>query len=292
MGNLPDLAIIGPGRVGTSIALLAKKNGYHIAAIGGRDSGKCQEAASLIGGDVKACTPAEATALAMFVLIAVSDDALESLATQLARNKAFAKYQVVAHVSGALSSAVLAPAKELCGAKIGSAHPLQMFPSVQSALNAMPGSHWFCEGDDDALAVLKTLVEKIGGIPHVIPSASKTLYHCASVVASNYLTTLMDLSLNIAERAGLERESAWEFLSPLVDATIANIKKSGTAAALTGPIARGDVETVRLHLDALKKQDPEIHKIYQLLGQQTIKLALKKCTITNEDAEALQRLLG
>lgn len=290
VGNLPDLAIIGPGKVGTSIALLAKRNGYHIAAIGGRDHEKCQEAASVIGGDVKACTPAEATALAMFVLITVSDDAIESLVADLARNKAFAKHQVVTHVSGALGSEVLTPAKQL-GAKIGSAHPLQMFPSVQAALAAMPGSHWYLEGDYDALKALEKLVERIGGLPHVIEGGNKTLYHCASVVASNYLTTLMDLALNIAERAGLERESAWESLSPLVHATIANVSKSGTANALTGPIARGDVETVRRHLEALKKEDPEISKIYQMLGERTIQLALQKGTINHHDASVLRQML-
>jgi predicted short-subunit dehydrogenase-like oxidoreductase (DUF2520 family) len=292
MVDLPNIAIIGPGKVGTSIALLAKQNGYRISALSGRDEKKTQKSAKLIGGDVKVCLATEAAAAAQLVLLTVSDGAIESVCQDLAHAGAFSSGQTVAHVSGALSSEALASARDICGAKIGSLHPLQMFPNVEAALDVMPGSHWFCEGDPHAVLLLKQLVLNIGGMAHIISVENKALYHCASVVACNYLNALMDIALAIAEKSGLDRKTAWEVLTPLVEGTISNIDKLGTVDALTGPIERGDVETVKRHLHALKDADPEISEIYRTLGRWTVQLAHEKGSIKQADEDALKNLFS
>jgi predicted short-subunit dehydrogenase-like oxidoreductase (DUF2520 family) len=291
MGHLPDIAIIGPGKVGTSIALLAKKNGYRISALFARNPNKAKAMAKQIGDDIKVCGIGEAAASAQLVLITVSDSAIASVCDHLAHEKSFSQGQIVAHCSGALSSDVLDSAR-LCGAQIGSFHPLQMFPTVEAALANIPGSHWFCEGDAPALNVLEELVEKIGGIPHTITAANKALYHCSSVIACNYLNALMDIALNVAEQAGLERKTAWRALLPLVNATITNIDKLGTAQALTGPIERGDAATVEHHLQALTNADPEIVDIYKALANWTIRLAQKKQSLKPEEADQLKKVLA
>src|SRR5262249_28606452 len=136
MIDLPDIAIVGPGKVGTSIAVLAKQSGYRIAAISGRDEKRTRQAAKLIGGDVKVCSPEEAAGLAQLILLTVSDGAVESVCQDLAKRNAFSSKQIVAHLSGALSSEALASARDHGGAKIASLHPLQMFPTVDAALDA------------------------------------------------------------------------------------------------------------------------------------------------------------
>lgn len=292
MSKLTEIALIGPGKVGTSIGVLAGKNGYRVTAIGARDLDKAQRSARLIDGNPKACSPVEAARSAGLILLTVSDGAIQSVCEDLAKKGAFSSEQIVAHLSGALSSEVLSSANKFCGAKIGSFHPLQMFPTVESALAAMPGSHWFCEGDHDAVTVLGELVEKIGGRPHTITAAHKVLYHCSSVIACNYLNALMDVALAVAEQAGLDRKTAWEALFPLVRATVANIDKLGTADSLTGPIERGDVQTVSHHLHALGKNNAEITEIYKALGKWTIRLAHEKGSLKLEDEARLKKLLG
>ncbi len=273
MTNLPDIAIIGPGKVGTCIAVLAQKHGYKISAIGSRDKKKAEAALNYI--DTKICSPTDATRSAQLVLLTVADGAIASLCTELAQDKAFKPGQIVAHLSGALSSEVLSSAQE-CGAKVASLHPLQMFPTVEEALVTMPGTHWFYEGDGEALKVIEQLIEKIGGIGHKIKPENKALYHCAVVMASNYLNVLMDVALTVGEEAGLDRKTAWQAFLPIVEASISNITNLGTVNALTGPIARDDQETVKLHLKELAKCDPEIKQIYRTLGKWAVRIAKQK----------------
>lgn len=288
MTPLPDIAIIGPGKVGVTIALAAKNNGYRIVALAGRNKKRAQEAANIIGNDIMVCAPFEAVREAQLILLTVTDEAIEPLCKELATNNAFSDGQIVAHCSGTLTSGILASARDLGGAEIASAHPLQTFPTVELAVKAMPGTFWFCEGDKHALEVLGQLIQRTGGKPNIIPSASKVLYHCALVIACNYLTSLMDVALNVAERANLDRQLAWRAFSPLIQSTIANIGHLGTASALTGPIARGDVDTVVRHLHALSDTNEEIAEIYKVLGNWTIQLAIQK-GLSPERAEALSK---
>jgi predicted short-subunit dehydrogenase-like oxidoreductase (DUF2520 family) len=167
-----------------------------------------------------------------------------------------------------------------------------MFPTVQISLEAVQGIHWFCEGEPDVLEVLRQLVEKIGGIPHTIQAANKALYHCSSVIACNYLNALMDVALTVAEEAGLDRKTAWQALVPLVRSTLTNIDNLGTAGALTGPIERGDVQTVKRHLHALDIANPEIAKIYRVLGNWTAKLAQEKGSLNADDVRQLKNLIA
>lgn len=274
----PSIAIIGAGRVGTTLAILLKEKGYPIAGIAGRNLDKTREAAAQIG-EVKVCASEEAAKSADIVFLAVSDDSIETVCTELSQLGAFRSKQIIVHLSGALSSEKLATARSTSGALIASAHPLQTFSTTQSALAAMAGSFWFCEGDSEALSAIFPLIESIGGKPNTIPTEKKVLYHAASVAACNYLVTLMDIALTIAESADLDRELAWQALSPLVQATLRNIDQSGVTTALTGPIARGDVNTIKRHLQALEtlsENKDDLTEIYKNLGHWTTKIAAEK----------------
>lgn len=289
--NIADhtIAIIGPGKVGMTIAFAAQKAGYTIAAIGGRDREKTKSAAGAIG-DTKVFTLDNQPIDASMILLTVPDDAIESVCNDLSQNKVFTQGQIVAHCSGALSSEVLASARDICGAKIASAHPLQTFSTAQSSIDAMPGTYWFCEGEATAVAALSSMITTIGGIPNVIPTDKKVLYHCSSVIACNYLVSLMDIALTTAEAAGLDPQLAWQALSPLIQKTLVNVGSLGTTDALTGPIARGDLNTVKMHIDALNKTDPKLAHIYKQLGDWTVQLAVQK-GLSNQVAKTLKAQL-
>ncbi len=288
MDPQPDIAIIGPGKVGTAIAILATKAGRAVSAVGGRDRARTARAAAAISPSAKPCRPRQAAAAAGLVLLTVSDDAIASVCDELAES--FAKGAVVAHCSGALGSEVLGSARRR-GCAVGSMHPLQTFPSVQAAVEALPGAYCFIEGDPPAIAALERLATDIGARPVRIVSAAKPLYHAAAVVACNYLTALADAAEALCHQAGIEQSTARKALAPLVRATLENVLASGPEEALTGPIARGDVATVQRHLEALATGQGDLDGLYRAMGRWTVALALRKGTIDAAQAQALRRLL-
>ncbi|MCY2930286.1 MAG: DUF2520 domain-containing protein [Planctomycetota bacterium] len=155
-----------------------------------------------------------------------------------------------------------------------------------------PGSYCFCEGDKDAVDVVTALAERIGGKPVRIQAAGKALYHAAAVVACNYLAALVDAAAVLCENAGLDRATALAALGPIVTATADNVAKLGPAEALTGPVDRGDVETVRRHMRALTGVDARLKALYKAAGEWTVALALRKKTIGPETAERLRAALN
>ncbi len=289
MVHIGDIAIIGPGKVGTAIGVLAARAGLRVAAAAGRKS--ADAAAAAIGPDVRACAPPEAAAAGKLVLLTVPDDAIEQLCTELAAAGAFTEGTIVAHCSGALSSEILAPARDRCACGVGSMHPMQTFPSVAAAVAKLPGAYCFCEGDEQAVTVLEQLARSIGAKPIRMDPAGKVLYHAAAVMACNYVTALLDAAVTVYGQAGIKSESAVAAIAPLVRATVENVAAMGPAEALTGPIARGDQAVVRGHLEALGRCDDELLALYKALGRRTVGLALRKGTIDDAKADALRKLL-
>ena len=288
MDNRPDIAILGPGTVGTAIGVLAARAGWTVAAVGGRDAARARQAAKAIGHGAKACTLHEAAGAAGLVLLTVSDDAIAAVCDELADG--FRRGAVVAHCSGALGSEALASARARRCA-VGSMHPLQTFPSVEAAVGAMTGAYCFIEGDAAAVAALERLARDIGGRPVPIASSAKPLYHAAAVVACNYLAALVDAASALCGRAGIDEPTGRAALGPLVRATLENVLAAGPAAALTGPIARGDAATVRRHLEALAGGERDLDELYRAMGRWTVELALRKGTIDAPKAAALRGLL-
>ena len=284
------IAIIGPGRVGPAIGILAERNGYDVVAIGGADVSRAEAVAKTISRSTRGCDIIQAAAAGEIVLLTVPDDAIASVCEKIAQAKAFKPGAIVAHCSGALASDILAPAKA-AGCPVGSMHPLQTFPSTQTAVEKMVGVYCFIEGDEQAVAALERLARDIGCLPVRIDPAAKPLYHASAVMACNYLTALLDAALYLAGEAGINRDTAMSALTPLVRATFENIHAEGTEQALTGPIARGDLETVERHLAALAGEPGEIDAFYRAAGLWTVGLAERKGTIDPATTQSLRRLL-
>lgn len=266
-----NIVIIGAGKVGTSLAHLLQLSDYSPELLG-----RGLEAQKL------------AVSQADIVFLTVADRDIESTANALSAY--LAAETVLSHCSGALGSDVLASAAER-GCWTASIHPLNSFPSLAAAQLTFStlehNSHAFAEGDERALKVLIPLFQQLGFHTATLASAQKSLYHAACVFACNYLTTLMEISVQTASQSGLDPSQFLDAIQPLVKSTLENIHQQGTAAALSGPIARGDHQTVAKHIDGLGKH----LDVYKMLGRETLRLAIQRGDLNDEQICQLKKVL-
>ncbi len=262
-----------------------------MAAVGGRDEESSAAAAEAIGGGAKPTGVEEAAGAGEFIILAVPDKAVAKVAGELAAASAAKKGTTIVHCSGALTSGILSPLKESCVCNIASMHPLQTFPDVAAAVEKLPGTHFFCEGDSDALGKVQTFVEAIGGLYTEIAPGAKGLYHAAAVMACNYLVTLIDTSMSLAHAGGIDKGEFLKALAPIMRATVDNIISHGPQKALTGPVARGDAETVTTHIEAMRQLKDEYGILYRVLGMQTVYVAMQNGYISSETARKMMDAL-
>nr|MDJ0974330.1 DUF2520 domain-containing protein [Planctomycetota bacterium] len=168
---------------------------------------------------------------------------------------------------------------------------LQSFADVDTAVRMLPDTFFFLEGDEEAVDILRSTVIALGGRPITMGSQGKALYHAGAAAASNFLVTLIEYAVQLFFRAGVPRETALGALLPLIKGTVENLEAVGLPDALTGPIARGDVGTVKRHMKALESIPGDTVRLYRLLGWRTVDLALRKGNLEAEDAEKIRDLL-
>jgi predicted short-subunit dehydrogenase-like oxidoreductase (DUF2520 family) len=286
----PSFAIVGCGKVGTAIAKYLTELGYPVAGLACLTLLSARKLADLVGADRVSTAPWEMTITADVVFITTPDDRIEPVCNSISEKDGFKKDAVVLHCSGALPSTILSSART-CGAAIGSLHPLQSFASTTFDRNPFTGIITDVEGDAAAVALAQTIAGDLGATSLLIKTDAKTLFHASAVVASNYLVAVLDLAFAFMGEAGVSRQDAWGVLKPLVDGTLSNIGKVGIPDALTGPIARGDVETVLFHVRAIEEKTPALLALYKTLGQHTITVALAKGSLEENAAVALKKIL-
>ena len=234
--------------------------------------------------------PGEVVRSAEVLFIATPDGAIREVCERIAKREGFREGQIVAHLSGALTSDVLEAARAY-GAKVMALHPMQTFADPQQGARNLIGSHFSLEGDPGAVAFGRELVEAFSGRVLMIPKKQKALVHAALCVASNYLVTVVDLAARMLERAGVEKGEALEAMLPLIRGTVRNLEDIGSPGALTGPISRGDAATIAGHLKAMEELAPEFLDLYRKLGEQTVRLAGEKGGLDQEGEGAIQRML-
>jgi len=283
-------AILGCGKVGVTLAWHLVNIGFVPAGFASRRSASAHAAAETAGGGRVCREAGEATADADVVFITTPDDAIQSVAEGLAGQKKVKRGAVVLHCSGVLPSTILADLRR-CGAHIGSLHPLQSFAAPTFPANPFQGIVMAGEGDDAALALGREIAAGFQAVFLPIETAHKTLYHAAAVVASNYLVTLMAAATRMLEGCGIASGDTLKVLLPLVRGTLNNIENRGVAAALTGPIARGDLDTVETHCRKIGEALPDMLPFYQLLGQYTLPLAKAGGGVDAATLRALEELL-
>jgi predicted short-subunit dehydrogenase-like oxidoreductase (DUF2520 family) len=271
------VGVVSAGRVGVVLGAALAAAGHPVVATSGVSRASVARAATMLP-DVPLEPPDRVVQLADLVLLAVPDDVLPGLVTGLSRVDCFRAGQIVAHTSGAHGVGVLAPAAEH-GVLPLALHPVMTFtgrPEDVQRLAACSvgvtasGSDADAEPDDAAWSVGEALVLEMGAEPVRVPEAVRPLYHAALTHGANHLATLVRDCVDVLERAGVR--PAERLVAPLLSAALDNALRHGDRA-LTGPVARGDVGTLRKHLHELGRAAPEVTASYRELAARTAERA-------------------
>lgn len=277
-----NVSVIGAGRLGTVLARALNANGYQVKSLVARRLQSARKAAALVAKSLDDKPNAYAANKIGFLpqadlfLISTPDDQIASVATQLGKLRLEGRPTAL-HTSGALSSNVLSLLKEQ-GWSVGSLHPLI---SVSGPEAPIEGAFWCVEGDARAVRLGKRIVRDLGGTSFSIRSEEKPLYHAAAVMTSGNVVALFDVALEMMVQSGVTRKTARKILQPLLASTVRSLETKDPAQALTGTFSRGDVETVKRHLAALKnRQLTDALEAYRLLGKRSLKLTKDHPQIT------------
>lgn len=288
------LNIIGAGKLGQTLGRLWQQQSiFALTGICNRSLHSAQAACAFIGAG-QAYQAIEQMPPADCWLIATADSDIaptaEALANHLAApaqaDKSLAA-PLVFHCSGALPASILACCRP---ASIASAHPVHSFADPQRSLETLAGSTVAVEGDEEATPILQRAFSALACDILNLNAEQKVLYHSGSVMACNYLTVLLDQSLKVFQAAGIDEQSARKLLEPIVSQTVHNNFAMGPAQALTGPIARGDADTIARQVKALQKTDKTLLETYRTLGLAGIELA-KQSGLEDEKARQLENIL-
>jgi len=233
---------------------------------------RCNAVPAPLALTVGADTPPPWMARASVVVLAVRDDAIRPLADSLARAGAVRPEQVVLHLSGALGQEALGPLVP-SQAALGSLHPLQTIVDPERAPERLRGAWAAVEGMPRAIEAGERIAAAVGLRPFRVASRAKAVYHAGAVFASNYFVVVEAVAQRLLRHAGLSDADAWAALLPLVEGTFANLSRQQPAEALTGPVARGDVDTIARHVASLTGDDAAL---YRALGRAALELARKR----------------
>jgi predicted short-subunit dehydrogenase-like oxidoreductase (DUF2520 family) len=260
------VSIVGCGRVGGAIGLALQRAGYTVAAAWSRSRVGRQRAHRILDVPVLA-DAAEVAAAGNIVVVAVPDDAIQEATEQMASGVRPRDH--VFHTSGGTSVVALAAARD-AGARIASMHPLQSVPDAVRGADALHGAAVAVTcAPEDRLDFFR-LSRAWGGRPFLLPDEAKPRYHAAAVFASNFVVSCAWAATALLRDIGVR--DATVILAPLLQATVENVVARGPDKAITGPIARGDTETIRRHVEALAAAEPEVLEAYRALARLTAHL--------------------
>jgi predicted short-subunit dehydrogenase-like oxidoreductase (DUF2520 family) len=271
--NQPDLplsvAFVGAGRAARALAVAVAEAGHTVVAVSSRDSGSASTLAGRVGARAVP-TALAAMRAADLTFLTVPDAAVTGVAATVAATGAALRGRGVVHCSASLGIEAVA-ALRLTGAAVGCLHPLQALTGVESA-SLLQGALMAIDADQILQAPLQRIVRDLGGCPVSLSPGSRSLYHAAAVLAGNAPLALLAAAADLLAGAGLDAQTAEQGLLVLMEGALANARRLGPRAALTGPVVRGDTTTVAAHLAALRDH-PDADVLYRTLARETLRLA-------------------
>ena len=258
----PSISLIGAGNLASALGPALRAAGYTMDAVAARETASSRRRAAMLARSVGARTVplAQITPQSDIIWLCHTDDALAQTALLLSRKPGW-KNKVVFHSSGALTSSELAPLRR-AGAHVASLHPMMTF--VPGTLPRMSEVPFAVEGDQEAIAAAKIIVKNLGAEVFEIHRKSKTLYHALGSFSSPLLVATLVTAERVGRAAGLSASQTRKVMGPILWQTLRNYRERGAAAAFSGPIKRGDIETVRRHLRELKRV-PGATDVYRAL---------------------------
>jgi predicted short-subunit dehydrogenase-like oxidoreductase (DUF2520 family) len=264
MISKPPVAIVGAGNLGTVLAPALRQAGYRIEAIIARSRGGSLKRAQRVGRQLGAyaSTDLSAAARAQLIWFCVPDAQISRAAKSVVDAREW-KGIVVLHSSGALTSDELDVLRGR-GAAVASVHPLMTF--VRGSRPSFAGVPFALEGDAIALRVARRVVRDLGGRAYPIRKSDKAAYHAWGTFASPLFTALLATTEKVATLAGVSRKEAKRRMLPILQQTLTNYANFGATGAFSGPIVRGDVDTVKRHLRVLSGA-PATRELYAELAR-------------------------
>ncbi len=282
-----DVGVVGAGRVGTALAMALSRAGHKVTGASAVSDASLRRVERYLPA-VPVMQPDEVVAGADLVLLTVPDDALAGLVAGLAATGVPVGGRLLAHTSGAHGLAVLEPATVL-GALPLALHPVMTFTGRSDDVDRLAGICFGVTAPPPLRPAAEVLVMEMGGEPVFIAEADRPLYHAALASGANHLVTLVVQAEDLLIKAGVGQPA--RMLGPLLSAALDNALRLGDAG-LTGPVARGDAQTVRGHVEALREAAPEALAAYLALARLTASRALAAGLLAAPDAQLLLDVLA
>ena len=280
------IGVVGAGRVGAVLSAALRAAGHEIAAAAGESTASRDRIDALLPG-VRRTKPTDVARSCDLLLLTVPDDMLENVVTTMVGAGAIRSGQVVCHTSGRHGLAVLDVATSI-GARPLALHPAMTFTGTAVDLDRLPGCVFGVTAPDDERALAESLVADMGGVAMFVPENKRTLYHAGLAHGANHLVTLVTQAMELLAASGAEDPAAT--LRPLLSAALDNALVSGDAA-LTGPIVRGDVNTVAAHLTEIAENAPATIPSYVAMAKATADRAVLDGRLLPIRAVKIVRLL-
>ncbi|ONF75177.1 glycerol-3-phosphate dehydrogenase [Amycolatopsis keratiniphila subsp. keratiniphila] len=262
------VGVVSAGRVGSVVGAALTRAGHTVVAASGLSNASVRRAEQLLP-DVPLLPPDEVARRVDLVLLALPDDALAGMVRGLVATGSLRPGQIVVHTSGSHGIDVLAPAAE-AGALPLALHPVMTFTGRPEDLDRLAACSFgvtAAEGDEAAWNVGEALTVEMGAEPVRVPDEARALYHAALAHGANHLMTLVADCAELLRGAGIAQPE--RLVAPLLSAALDNVLRHGDRA-LTGPVARGDLGTVRKHLAVLAERGPDIAPSYRALAKRTL----------------------
>ena len=281
------ISIIGAGRLGSSLAIALSQRHFNVAAVSTR---RLQHRTWLREqlSEAHVCeTAAEAASVADIVFVTTSDSVIEEVCRQVD----WRSDQAVVHCSGVLGLEVLHSASS-ASATVGAFHPLQTFPNPDPN-QLLCGITFAIESDDEHFENwLSNLADRFGGRAISISGTEeRAAYHASAVLACGLLAGLAGISAEMWSRFGIERSDAIAMMAPMITSTAAQVAEKGMPGALTGPYTRGDVETIRRHLEATKLHSLDLSRAYAALALAQLHIAAEQGGIDDSLQREIREIL-
>lgn len=281
------IGFIGIGNLGSALSRALDKAGFSIVALYDIEPAKAEAIAHKIKGSQTVRTEQEVADLAETVFITTTDDRIAEVEKRITWRS---DHQLV-HCSGMLSRNILTNAIS-AGAKVASLHPMQSFVAAAAQEDIFKGIYFSVESDQEQYKEYEQMVKRLGANCFPIAPEDKLAYHFSCAIASNFSAVIMNYAVKSLSQSGLSKEQALEALLPLLKGTVKNLESIGLPAALTGPIARGDLQTVSDHIELTSSMESQERNLHLLLMQGAVKMAVENETISSEKADAIIELLS
>ncbi len=290
-----NVTIIGAGKVGSVLGRVLSEEGVRVVSVISRSRSSARRAARFIGAEHASDRLSSIPDSTTLVYITTPHAAVAPVAQALAAEDHLRfPHMAVCHASGMLTADVLRPVSAR-GATAFSFHPLQTFPRDFPPRKILPsarGIYYGVDGSAGGIRTARALAKRLRGHVLLVPPELRVLYHAACVVASNHLTTMLAVVEQLGARFRIQPGRTMEVFGPIVEATLGNIRRTTPAEALSGPVARGGIETLRDHLEAIRQVAPELLPYFIQVSSETVRLALRKRSISQQRAEEMQTLLS